>query len=212
VATTGADHAEALASEGDALAEATAATVEADLSGALTVAAGKALASVKQDAGGGVAESGMDAAAALVELAPALDAAQVRLAQTVRVRMEAAIMAGFRAEVRGQERTTPDAVKVVLAPNAAEDLAAALVSLPVLGHTSAATGAYQGQVWRYSAESSVGVAAATGTAAALIPGRQDAARIAGNKAGSAVSEAYHSGAGAARAAVGQALLRAVARA
>jgi len=190
--------ADTLAAQGDALAQLTAARVEAVLGGPLVAAATEAVRST-------LANPATPSAGAV----PAITEAAGALAAFVQTSMEEALLAGFLAGVRGQQATTPDALNIRAEP---AGLAAALAQLPVQGHTCARTGAYQGNAYAFGAEGVLGTAMALGSPLAVPPGLAEEARLAGNRAGAAVSEAFHTGAGAARQAVGAAISRAVANA
>lgn len=191
-------HAEALAAEADALSAVAAARVEAALAGPVVVASTDAV------------RAALDPAApASAEAPAAIQEAAAGLAAYVQGSMEEALLAGFLAEIRGQDAATPDAVAIQADVSG---LAALLALQPVQGHTCARTGAYQGQAYAFGAEGVLGSAVALGSPLAVPPGMQEEARLAGNRAGSAVAEAFHTGAGAARLAVGAALQRAVANA
>lgn len=185
--------ADTLAAQGDVLAQLTAARVEAVLGGPLVAQATEA-----------VRTSLANPAAPSAGAVPAITEAAGALAAYVQTSMEEALLAGFLA---GVQATTPDAVNIRAEP---AGLGPALAALPVQGHTCARTGQYQGEAYAFGAEGVLGTATALGSPLAVPPGLAEEARLAGNRAGSAVSEAFHTGAGAARQAVGAALRRAVA--
>lgn len=190
------EQAETLAAQGDALAALTSARVEAVLGGPLVAAATEAVRAALANP----ATPSAGAVPAIVEAAGAL-------AAFVQTSMEEALLAGFLAEVRNQQAATPDAINLRAEP---AGLAEALAAVPVQGHTCARTGRYQGDAYAFGAEGVLGTATALGSPLAVPPGLAEEARLAGNRAGAAVSEAFHTGAGVARQAVGAALQRAVA--
>lgn len=199
------EEAKKLVNQADEAGAAAAARVLSVLSVMSTGAMVSVIRSVSVDSGAGIDEQRQDLIVIRAELSSLFSDTEAALSDLVSVQMGIALISGFMAEVEAQNEALPDGT--VIKPDKKESLL--LVDLPILGNTRQETATHIASTWRFTVEGDVGKAAAVGDASILPPALMDTNRKTSNQVANAVTEAWVSGQGAARKAVGIALTRLV---
>jgi len=195
-----------LVAQGNAVAAQAADRVAVIMGASLTGAAQAAVAATKGDSGAGLDEASADMAAARAAMATMATDTEAALAATATLAALVAMVSGWHGEIALANQELPDGLDIV-ADVAGNQLVDAMRSWPIVGHTAEEWGANLARSWRFQADGLVGNAAATGTDAHLVADFLDLARRTQDNAKTLAVEAFHAGAGAARAAIPAALER-----